>query len=140
MILLIILIALIWVVIYITSGKKEELSEHTVIKTKKSVQEVVDSLRQSSSMLKANVDKIQDDPFGEYGVTTDVAVVLHGSAKSQDIWVVQVYVTATEDGCHVDLIALGENLPSAYTGSVYTGRIDMKTSRRNKDIIAGILQ
>lgn len=42
-------------------------------------------------------------------------------------------------GCEVELIAVGEGISAGYTGTYYTGRINMKDSKKQRDIIVSRL-
>ena len=139
--LLFFIVVIIWILMYLTSGKINRKSDSRTVRLKKSVQEVADLLRQVSGELGANVDKIEDDPFGKFGSSEDLAVVLSGEERglSRDIWAVHVYVTATSDGCDVELIALGEGLSAGYSGIYYSGRIKLASSKKRRDIIAARL-
>ena len=128
----------IYALFYLTSGKVNQKTDSVTIKTEMSIQEVVDQLRKTASELKANVDKIQDDPFGQYGSSENVAVVLHGEERglNKDVWAVQVYVNVVDHGCQIELVAVGEGLSAGYTGTYYTGRINLSGSKKRRDIIA----
>ncbi|MCI9023462.1 MAG: hypothetical protein HFG92_03310 [Dorea sp.] len=139
--LLFFIVVIIWILVYLTSGKINRKSDSMTIHLKKSVQEVADLLRQVSGELGANVDKVEDDPFGKFGSSEDLAVVLSGEERglSRDIWAVHVYVTTASNGCDVELIALGEGLSAGYSGTYYSGRIKLASSKKRRDIIAARL-
>lgn len=141
MILLLFIVVLIWIMVYFTSGKINRKSDSRTLHTGKSVQEVADLLRQISGELKANVDKLEDDPFGKFGSSEDLAIMLSGEERglSRDVWAVHIYVTATGNGCDVELIALGEGLSAGYSGTYYRGRIKLASSKKRRDIIANRL-
>lgn len=138
MILFIIILILIVAIAYLTSGKINQKTDGRTIHTDKNVQEVADTLRQISGELRANVDKIKDDPFGEFGSSEDLAIMLSGEERglSRDVWAVHVYVTAAANGCNVELIALGEGLSAGYSGTYYRGRINLASSKKRRDMIA----
>ncbi len=52
------LVVLIWIIVYLTSGKINRKSDSRTLHTNKNVQEVVNLLRKISGELRANVDKI----------------------------------------------------------------------------------
>lgn len=128
-------------IMYLTSGKINQKSDSKALHTNKSVQEVVNTLKQISGELKANVDKIEDDPFGKFGSSDDLAVMLSGEERglSKDIWAVHVYVTSTPNGCDVELVALGEGVSAGYSGTYYHGRVKLSASKKRRDKIAARL-
>lgn len=141
--LIFLIIGLVVAILRLTSGKTNSKSESVVIRSKKSPADVAGIIRQAAYEMKANVDKIADDPLG--GAQDDIAVVLSGEEKglSRDVWAVQVYVQKSDSGSDIELVALGEGLSAGYsrgyTGPVYTGRINMKSSRTRRDILASKL-
>ena len=141
MILFLLIIVLLAIIAYLTSGKVNQKTENRTLHTNRDVQEVVNLLRQIANEMRANVDKIEDDPFGKFGSSEDLAVMLSGEERglSRDIWAVQVYVSATDNGCDVELVAIGEGLSAGYSGTYYRGRIKLSSSKKRRDIIAARL-
>lgn len=141
MILIVMAFILVVILLYLSSGKIKQKTENRILQTDRDIQEVANLLKQIAAELRANVDKIADDPFGKFGSSEDLAVMLYGEERglSRDVWVVHVYVTALEKGCKVELVALGEGLSAGYSGSYYRGRIKLSSSRKRMDIIANRL-
>lgn len=131
----------IWALVYLTSGKRNQKSDSRTVRTDRSIEEVANILRQAAQEMRASVDKLEDDPLGKFGVQDDLAVVLYGEERglSRDMWAVQVYARKNENGCEVELVAMGEGLSAGYTMSVYTGRILLKSSRKRRDLLASRL-
>ncbi len=124
--------------------------------TSKNLTEIVGLLRQAADELKATVDKIGDaDPLAKFEAKADIEVVLWGNIRGfeacrpgrsggagRDTWVVQVYVTEIEEGCHVELIAIGEgfSLFGDRVGTYYCGRPRTAASIERRDKIAAVLR
>lgn len=138
MILFLMIVIILIILAYLTSGKINQKSDSRTLRTSKNVQEVANLLKQMSGELRANVNKIEDDPFGKFGASKDLAIMLSGEERglSRDVWAVHVYVTATANGCDVELIALGEGLSAGYSGTYYCGRIKLSSSKKRRDKIA----
>ncbi|MCM1264074.1 MAG: hypothetical protein NC313_15285 [Butyrivibrio sp.] len=114
--------------------------------TKKDINQIVNALK---SLRKANIQKLNDDPFGNVGgVSPDIAVLVDGkasiidnlkhiSAGGRDLWGVQVYVTDMGSARHVELVALGENGLAAALSQSY--RYTMAVSRDYRDKIAQMI-
>lgn len=141
LLLLCMLLGCLWALRYVTSGKTNRTTDSTKMITKKNVQEVVNQLKRIAGELRADISPIQDDPFGKFGDSDDIAVVMHGESPgfSRNIWAVQIYVNIVATGCEVELIAVGEGISAGYTGTYYTGRINMKDSKKQRDIIVSRL-
>ncbi|MEY8392564.1 hypothetical protein AALA98_14605 [Lachnospiraceae bacterium 45-W7] len=141
MILFLIILILLIAILYLTSGKTNQKTENRTIHTSRNVQEIANLLRQIANEMRANVDKIEDDPFGKFGSSEDLAIMLSGEERglSRDVWAVQVYVTTTTNGCDVELVAIGEGLSAGYSGTYYHGRIKLASSRKRINIIAARL-
>lgn len=77
------LLGCLWVLRYVTSGKTNRTTDSTKVITKKNVQEVVNQLKRIAGELRADISPIQDDPFGKFGDSDDIAVVMHGE-RAQD--------------------------------------------------------
>lgn len=141
MILFLMIVIILIILAYLTSGKINQKTDNRTLHTNKNAQEVANLLKQMSGELRANVNKIEDDPFGKFGTSEDLAIMLSGEERglSRDVWVVHVYVTATANGCDVELVALGEGLSAGYSGTYYRGRIKLSSSKKRRDIIAARL-
>ncbi len=141
MILIFLALVLICILMYLTSGKINRKSDSKTFHTNRDINEVTNLLKQMSAELRADVDKIEDDPFGKFGSSEDLAVMLSGAERglSRDVWAVQIYVTATANGCDIELVALGEGLSAGYSGTYYTGRIKLAASKKRRDKIAARL-
>lgn len=141
MILFLLIIVLLAIIAYLTSGKVNQKTENRTLHTNRDVQEVANLLRQIANEMKANVDKIEDDPFGKFGSSEDLAILLSGEERglSRDVWAVQVYVAETANGCDIELVAIGEGLSAGYSGTYYHGRIKLASSRKRMNAIAARL-
>ena len=126
MILFLLIIVLLAIIAYLTSGKVNQKTENRTLHTNRDVQEVANLLRQIANEMRANVDKIEDDPFGKFGSSEDLAILLSGVAE-------------TANGCDIELVAIGEGLSAGYSGTYYHGRIKMASSRKRLNMIAARL-
>lgn len=109
-------------------------TETAEFKTKKSLRDITQIIRQMASQFKANVQPLNDDdPLGGFDEHADLEVVLSGNigyfeaykhfrmGAANDIWAVQVYVTDMGDQRDVQLIAMGESNLLGYAGALNLG-------------------
>ena len=128
--------AIVWLLKVLVSSMKGHPDEHFTIQTQKSVQELADQIKRIAGELGANVEKIEDDPLGKYGDSSEIAVVLSG--KNRDLigssWAVQIYVGDAGDRRNILLIALSDK------ASGYYGGIKISESRAKCELIASRLK
>ena len=131
-----ILALIIWLIKILVSSMKKHPDEHFAMQTQKSTQELADQIKRIAGELGANIDRIQDDPLGQYGTTCEIAVVL--SAKNRDVigsnWAVQIYIADAGDVRNIELVALSEQ------AGAYYGGIKISESRAKSEIIASRLK
>ena len=103
MILFLLIIVLLAIIAYLTSGKVNQKTENRTLHTNRDVQEVANLLRQIANEMRANVDKIEDDPFGKFGSSEDLAILQSGEERglTRDVWAVQVNVAETANGSDI---------------------------------------
>ena len=137
MILVVILLALLaWLVAKLVKMMKQTPDEHQMFKSSKSVQEIADEIKRIAAEVGADIEKIQSDPLGNYGSSSDIAVVLHGKGRGMlgGLWGVQVYVDDNDgNGSDVELVALGQQGSSMYSW------VNIDESRAKCEFIAGRL-
>lgn len=119
-----------------SSGK--QLVEKRVVQTKRNIQEVTGLILQLAQKLHANVSQVNQNAREKANPNTNCTYVLQGKkfGFSRDRWAVRICITANSNGSEVELDAIGETLPAGYTGTNYTGRLIMRTSRKRRDYIA----
>ena len=134
------LFVVIWLLKHLASSFKKHPDEHTSLRTLKSTQELADIIKRVARELNANIEKVQDDPLGEYGNKDDIAVVLVGKTSNlygnltKSSWAVQIYIKDNGDSRTVDLVALSDQASAYYSG------IETSESRDKCAIIAKKMQ
>lgn len=119
-----------------SSGK--QLVEKRIVQTRRNVQEVTGLVLQLAQKLHANVSQVNQNAQEKVNPNAGCTCVLQGKkfGLDGDRWAVRICITANSNGSEVELDAIGETLPAGYTGTSYTGRLIMRTSRKRRDYIA----
>ena len=135
-IVIVLLVILGWLIKVLISSMKKHPDEHQTLHSRKSVQEVADEIRGIVGEFGASIEKIENDPLGNYGVENDIAVVLHG--RNHDLvgseWAVQIYANdCNGNGSDIELVALSQSASGTYGG------INIAESRAKKDLIVSRL-
>ena len=108
--------------------------------TTKSVQEVVNIIRNAASSMKAEITKLDEDPFGNIGgYVPAIAVGLSGSnilGFGPRGWGMHVYVTDLGSSCEIELIALGDGVMQKMSGRAF---FDLGLGKRHRDKLANML-
>lgn len=110
--------------------------------TNRSMQEIVNILREAAGKFRANIEKLEDDPFGAMGgQTPGVAVLMDGQVsllgmKGARCWGVQIYVSDLGNARSVELVALGDGMGQAFSGGAFYGLGD---SKKKRDQIASMI-
>lgn len=135
-IIFILLAVIIFLMIILFRAIKKHPDEQTTVHTQRSVQELADRIRDVARELRADIQRIEDDPMGKYGASYEIAVVLSGRNIDliQSDWAVQVYVLDDGNERRVELLALSE------AATMHYGGIKISASRAKCKIIADRLK
>lgn len=108
--------------------------------TTKSVREIANIIRNAASSMKAEITKLDEDPFGGAGGRAPVIAV--GMSGSNILgfgargWGMQIYVTDLGSSRAVELIALGDGVLQKMSGGAF---FDLGMGKRHRDKLASML-